>query len=112
MNVKIKLSIEQFKWLVNYVNNQVYNFTVDYTEMQLVNLKCFLAQGFKKLIDVSNEIFLNPSKVKTFSIEFNQFEIIIGMLYTNFQLLDAYTLSIFETMREQRQGFTKFINFK
>ena len=39
MNVKVKLSIEQFKWLLHWVHNFVQQNTAAVNEVQLINLK-------------------------------------------------------------------------
>ena len=99
MNVKVKLSIEQFKWLLHWVHNFVQQNTAALNEVQLINLKCFTAKGFKKLIDLNSEMQLNPTKIKTFAIEFNQFHTVLNCLDSFYDSLDAYTVSIAETMR-------------
>lgn len=110
MNVKVKFSIEQFKWLLNWVHNFVQLHTTDLSEVQLINLKCFTAKGFKKLIDLNSELQFTPTKIKTFSIEFNQYHTVLNCLDAHYDNLDAYTVSIAETMRAGNK--LKLITFK
>lgn len=112
MNVKIKLSIEQFKWLLNFVHNKTNESISNYTEVQLINLKCFIAKGFKKLIDLNSELQLTPNKIKTFTIEFNQFECVYNLLQLYYDSLDAFTLAIYTDMQRQKTQYKKITNFK
>jgi hypothetical protein len=105
MKVKIKLSIEQFKFLLKYIDAAIYQKILFLNELQLLNLRAFLTSGFKKLIDLNTALMFTPAKVKTFTIEINQFHAVLTVLQHQFEFLDSYTLSIFEDLKRQNKTF-------
>lgn len=105
MKVKIKLTIEQFKFLLNYINGAVYDRIVFFNEIELLNLRAFLGTGYKKLIDLQSALTLTPNKVKTFNFDINQFYIVLSLLTKERDFLDAYTLATFEDLKRQNKTF-------
>lgn len=104
MKVKIKLSIEQFKYLLKYIDACVYKKILFFNEIDLINLRAFLSTGYKRLIDLQSAAIFTPDKVKTFNIEINQFNIVMNVLTKQREFLDAFNLATFETLRAQNKS--------
>lgn len=105
MKVKVKLTIEQFKFLLNYINSAVYEKIIFFNELELMNLRAFLGVGFKKIIDLQSALTFTPTKEKTFNIEVNQFHVILSLLHKQREFLDAYTLAIYNDLTRQNKTF-------
>lgn len=97
MKVKIKLTIEQFAYLVQFVRVKLNTLN----KLNLVNANLFVNAGLKRCIDLTNEARLRPHKEKTFAIELNQFAEIVNLLQNEFDNLDPYTLSIYTSISRQ-----------
>lgn len=101
MKVKVKLSVDQFKYLVQYIERSVKYFEIG--ELTAINIRLFVSAGFKKLIDLQTDLLFNPYKVKTFAIEINQYVAIIDTLANDRDKMDSYTLSIYTTLQSQNK---------
>jgi hypothetical protein len=101
MKVKIKLTVEQFSFLLQYVQKSNYT---ELNELQILNIRLFLPFALKKLIDCKPEFGFNTIKVKSFSIELNQYTAIMALLTNERHTLDPYTLSIFITLQNQNKN--------
>lgn len=102
MKVKIKLSVEQFKYLVWYIEKM----RVEYSdEMQIINARLFIATGFKKLIDLQSVLRFSPNKIKTFAIEINQFYAILDIMAAYYDKLDSYMLAIYCSLKAASKSF-------
>ena len=99
MKVKIKLTVEQFAVLLGFVQKSNYT---DLNELQILNIRLFLPFGLKKLIDFQPQ-FIHSLKLKSFSIEVNQYTAIMALLTNERNNLDPYTLSIFITLQNQNK---------
>lgn len=105
MKVKFKLTVEQFSFLLQFV--QKCNYT-DLNELQILNIRLFLPFGLKKLIDLQPQ-FLNSTKLKSFSIEVNQYAAIMALLTNERNTLDPFTLSIFLTLQNQNKSLLNLL---
>ena len=111
MKVKIKLTISQFKALLDYLHKVIYYDVTPSTPiiipasyLQLINLKAFLAQGYKKVIDF-NSTNVNALKEKTFTVEINQMHAVMFALGSTRHLLDSYMLSVHETLKRYNKDY-------
>ena len=100
MKVKFKLSIEQFYQLLKYLQNSVFD---GLTELQILNLRIFIKNGFKKLIDLEAASPYDFTKIKIFNIDINQYTAIMAQLTNERRNFDPYTLSIFITLQNQNK---------
>ena len=100
MKVKFKLSIEQYYHLLNYLQNSVFT---GLTELQILNIRTFIKTGLKKLIDLQSVYSFNHKKIKTFSVDINQYTAIIADLSNEMQNLHPYILAIFTTLQNQNK---------
>lgn len=105
MKVKFKLTVEQFSFLLQFVQKSNYT---DLNELQILNIRLFLPFGLKKLIDLQPQIF-NSTKVKSFSIEVNQYIAIMALLTNERHTLDPYTLSIFLMLQNQNKSLLNLV---
>jgi hypothetical protein len=105
MKVKIKLSIEEFKQLLNYLHNACNDAIIHFNEIELINLRVFLANGFKKLIDLQTCATFAPMKQKIFNFDVNQIYIVINYLHRKRDLLDSYMLAVYNTLIMQNKAF-------
>ncbi|MEO5350748.1 MAG: hypothetical protein H7836_14055 [Magnetococcus sp. YQC-3] len=110
MKVKFKLSIEQFKQLLNYIHAAVNDSITHFDELQLLNLRAFLASGFKKLIDLQSALMFAPLKQKTFSFDVNQVHIVLSLLHRKRDLLDPYMLTVYNDLTAQNKTFFTLTN--
>lgn len=108
MKQKIRLTVEQFFYLTKYINNKIYNdtFLIDcfLSQIEILNLKLFLKTSLKQCIDLQLLIKINPTKLKTFSIEFNQLHCIYELMGLDDDL-DSYQICIYEDIKKQRNTF-------
>lgn len=104
MKVKIKLTVEQFSFLLQFVQKSNYT---DLNELQILNIRLFLPFALKKLIDLQAQ-FLN-SKQKSFSIELNQYTAVMALLTNERQNLDPFTLAIFLTLQNQNKSLLNLV---
>jgi len=109
MKQKIKLTIEQFYYLTKYINNKIYSdtFFIDnfyLSENDILNLKLFLKTSLKQCIDLQLLIKINPTKLKTFSIEFNQLHCIYELMGLD-KFLDAFQICIYEDLKKQKNSY-------
>lgn len=100
MKVKFKISIEQYFQLLTYLQNSVFR---GLTELQILNIREFLRNGLKKLIDLNSSNPYNRTKVKSFSIDVNQYSAILALLTNERNILDPYMLTVFITLQEQNK---------
>lgn len=100
MKVKFKLSIEQYFQLLTYLQNSVFT---GLTELQVLNIREFLRNGLKKLIDLNSANPYNKSKVKSFSIDINQYSAILSQLTNERNKLDPFMLTVFITLQDQNK---------
>lgn len=98
MKVKVKLTAEQFMFLVHYIKGSTYEHL---TELQQLNIHLFISYGLKKIVDFT--VFTNRDKPKTFSIEVNQYACVMGYLKRYFNYLDPFTLSLYITLENQNK---------
>ena len=104
MKVKIKLTVNQFRTLVNWVLwSNVYITQTGVTELQILNIQIFLKLAAKKLIDVGNIDIYNPTKLRVFSVDVNQYTSIMALLEHERNELDPLTLAIFITLQNQNK---------
>lgn len=101
MNVKIKITVEQFKYLVQFVNKMLDKYCQRLTYIQILNIGSFVRVGTKKLIDYSLMLQMTPYKEKTISIEVNQYIEILKLFKHEEENLDSYYLAIWVTMTSQ-----------
>jgi hypothetical protein len=101
MKVKIKITLDQFKNILLYLENSNYQ---GLSELQVLNIRAFIKIGLKKLIDIRDEFLYNPEKVKTFSVEINQYSSIMALLTNERNKLCPYTLSTFITLQNQNRS--------
>jgi hypothetical protein len=99
MKVKIKLTVEQFSMLIGYIKSSDYR---GLNELQILNIRLFLPFALKKLIDLQPQFF-HSTKLKSFSIEVNQYTAVMSILTNERNILDPYTLSIFLTLQNQNK---------
>lgn len=100
MKVKFKISIEQFFYLLNHLQNGVFT---GLSELQILNIRTFIKNGLKKLIDLQSANPFNNLKVKSFSIDINQYTAIIAHLTNDRNNLDPFMLVVFITLQEQNK---------
>jgi len=106
MKVKIKITVEQFQNLVNWIQRSTYN---GLNDLSILNIRLFVGIGLKKIIDLRSEQFYQPQKIKTFSIEINQYTAIMACLTNERNFLDPYTLSIYLTLQNQNKQLLTLI---
>jgi hypothetical protein len=100
MKVKFKISIEQFFYLLNHLQNGVFT---GLTELQILNIRTFIKNGLKKLIDLQSAHPFNNSKVKSFSIDVNQYSAIMAHLTNERNTLDPFMLTVWLTLQAQNK---------
>ena len=100
MKIKIKLTIVQFSELINFINISNYE---NLSELQVLNIRLFLSFALKKLIDCKPDFGMNYSKLKSFSIEVNQYAAVMYLLTEERNELDPYMLSLFITLQNQNR---------
>lgn len=104
MKVKLKLTVNQFRNLCNFVLwSNVYLTQTGVTELQILNIQIFLKLAAKKLIDVDNIDIYQPKKIRTFSVEVNQYTAIMALLEHERNELDPLTLATFITLQNQNK---------
>ena len=100
MKVKFKISIEQYFYLLNHLQNNVFT---GLTELQILNIRTFIKNGLKKLIDLQSLHPFTRYKIKSFSIDVNQYTAIMSLLTNERNILDSYMLVIFITLQDQNK---------
>lgn len=114
MKIKIKLTIEQYRFLVRLIENTVFDnvtpmspipFAMD--KMQLFNARCFLALAYKRVIDLASQFpTITPVKERTFSFDVNQLSVVLYILdqLDHLKKLDAYYISIHQLLIAQSKN--------
>lgn len=99
MKVKFKLSINQFYELLKHLQNSVFD---GLTELQILNIRIFVKNGFKKIIDLEATTY-DLTKIKSFSIDINQYTAIMAHLGNERNNIDPYMLTVFITLQNQNK---------
>ncbi len=99
MKVKFKLSINQFYELLKHLQNSVFD---GLTELQILNIRIFVKNGFKKIIDLEATTY-DLTKIKSFSIDINQYTAIMAHLGNERNKIDPYMLTVFITLQNQNK---------
>jgi len=107
MKVKIKITSEQFYYLVVWLKRNMHN---SLSKLQLINISLFFTFGYKKMIDLNSEIKTKPNRIRTFSIELNQYTSIMECLTNERNNLDPYTLSLFIMLQNQNKQLISLTN--
>lgn len=100
MKVKIKLCVEELAELLAYIQRSTFE---NISELQLLNIRLFMKYAVKKLVDLTNELQYNKTKLKTFSIDINQYTAIMALLTNERNKLDPYMLTVFITLQDQNK---------
>jgi hypothetical protein len=100
MKVKLKLCVEEFSELLSFIQNSTFQ---NITELQLLNIRLFLKYGVKKLIDLTSEDQYNKYKLKSFSIEINQYTSLMALLNEERNNFDPYMLTVYITLQNQNK---------
>ena len=104
MKIKIKLTPDQFVWLVRIIQDS--HGQIDYRNkpLQFLNIGAFLQYGQKKVIDLKAMYkMIMPPKPKTFTIDINQFTAICYVFneLDRTDELDSYCIALYETIKQQ-----------
>lgn len=110
MKIKIKLTVEQFKYLFTLIDDLLHGrlmTLIELTRSQSMNLKMFLIDAVKRIADLHRS-FVISKKVKTFSIEFNQLEAVTHVLQSlrYKDQLCPYSLALHEDLKRQTSQIT------
>ena len=100
MKVKIKLCIEELTELLAYIQRSTFE---NISELQVLNIRLFMKYAIKKLIDLTSELQYNKTRLKTFSIDVNQYTAIMALLTNERNKLDPYMLTVFIALQEQNK---------
>lgn len=106
MKVKVKITVDQFQYLLSYIQGAV-NFDTD--KLRVLNIRLFIKYGFKKMIDLKSEPY-NTAKPKTFSVEINQYISLMSFLTNERNNLEPYTLAIYLTLQNQNKSLLSLSN--
>lgn len=104
MKAKIKLTPDQFCFLVQIVEYSINEIDYRHKPMEFLNINSFLKYAQKKVIDIKSVYkMIMPPKPKSFSIDVNQ---LIAVLYMFKELeykdeIDSYGIALYETLKEQ-----------